>query len=498
MPPHAMQWTVSTGFDSVCLPTTLDASCSIRIKATEVTVPEGVQSLGTLTITGAKKVYLPDSVQSFDGLTFSGTKPVIYCSAGSTAQAWATFSGYETCTDGWGDECTLRYPGTLALDVGESIALRWTDFVISPIPVDYRGEMTLESADLAVDGLTITALTPGDATVTATLDGRYTTSVPVHVYRPVERIALKAPSLCKAGQSFTVTVEELTPEDVSGRLIWIQDGKQAYEGTRTSLTLTAPEGQNSTVIRVTAPGGARSEAVVRIPTTISAPYLRSSTVELGSLVGICVDVDGETLADDPQTYGTVELGSAAAGLTLEDGVVRATGLGTVTFRVKGLSGSWVYLTVTVQDMQHAYRTQFPATPATCGMPGNTAYGICRGCGRFFNAEGKEIEEGSWVLPVTHVHHLAGGSACRDCGQTFSTTGLNVMTLPTALRVIRDEAFASVTAQGIVVPTNCETVGERAFAGCTALQCVFLPAALEERIPNNAFVGCDPELDIIFR
>ena len=498
MPPHAMRWSTNTAFDSIRLPSTLDEDCCFSLTATSVTVPDGVVDLGTLTLKDVERIYIPESVQVFYGLTVTGARPVIYCSDSSPVQAWARFNGFETVSEDWNGLCTLRYQGEIALDVGESVTLNRADFAISPIPADYRGELALSSAALAVDGLSVTALEPGNATVTATMDSRYSVSIPVHVYQPVSHIALMAPSICQAGQSFTVSVQALTPEDVSGKLTWIQDGAQAYEGTGTSLTLTAPEGQSSTVIRVTAPSGAYSEVTVRVPMTISTPYLRSDVVELGSTLDLCVDVDGETFVNDPLSYGGIELGSAAAGLALEDGVVRATGLGTVTFRVKGLSGSWVYLTVTVQDMQHAYRTQVPAVEPTCAEPGIAAYEICRGCGRFFNAEGEEIEEGSWVLPVTHVHHLGDGNACRDCAQTFDTTGLDVITLPDALSVIMDEAFAGVTAQVIILPQGCETISERAFADCRALQYVFLPATIEGSFPRNAFDGCEEKLNIIFR
>lgn len=306
---------------------------------TSVTIPQSVTSIGTSAFSGCSlqgvtlpsgvtqikmsafvhctqaEIALPDGVTSidanaFDGVTFVGTPPVIYCSEGSGAEAWAMFNGYRTCSDSWESACTLRYSGTIALDVGESLTLERGSFALSPIPTDYRGELTLESADLAVDGMTVTAQAPGDVTLTARMDSRFSVDIPVHVYQPVERIALQAPTLCQAGKTFSVSVLELALQDISGRLTWTQDGAPVYEGNELTQTLTAPAGQTITVIRVTAPGGASAEATVRVPTTISAPTLGSSTVELGSLVEICVDIDGETVVNDPETYGAISLGSS--------------------------------------------------------------------------------------------------------------------------------------------------------------------------------------------
>lgn len=252
------------------------------------------------------------------------------------------FNGYRTCSDSWESACTLRYSGTIALDVGESLTLERGSFALSPIPTDYRGELTLESADLAVDGVTVTAQAPGDVTLTARMDSRFSVDIPVHVYQPVERIALQAPTLCQAGKTFSVSVLELAPQDISGRLTWTQDGAPVYEGNELTQTLTAPAGQTITVIRVTAPGGASAEATVRVPTTISAPTLGSSTVELGSLVEICADIDGETVVNDPETYGAISLGSSTTGLRLEGRLVRVTAMGKHPFTVTSLSGQTKY------------------------------------------------------------------------------------------------------------------------------------------------------------
>lgn len=66
--------------------------------------------------------------------------------------------------------------------------------------------------------------------------------------------------------------------------------------------------------------------------------------------------------------------------------------------------------------------------------------------------------------------------------------MSVFTLPAALKVILDEAFAGSTANVIVIPEGCTTIGSRAFAGCTDLLEITIPASVTE-IAADAFSGC---------
>ena len=460
----------------------------VRAQILSVVLGEGVKGIGDNAFVGlsATSVSIPEGVTSidanaFDGVTFVGKPPVIYCSEGSGAEAWALFNGYRTCSDSWESACTLRYSGTIALDVGESLTLERGSFALSPIPTDYRGELTLESADLAVDGVTVTAQAPGDVTLTARMDSRFSVDIPVHVYQLVERIALQAPTLCQAGKTFSVSVLELALQDISGRLTWTQDGAHVYEGNELTQTLTAPAGQTITVIRVTAPGGASAEATVRVPTTISAPTLGSSTVELGSLVEICADIDGETVVNDPETYGAISLGSSTTGLRLEGRLVRVTAMGKHPFTVTSLSGQTKYFTVTAQDTLHACRTQAPAKEATCTEAGSTAYEICQGCGKFFVLDGEgiaEVKKDSWVIPKLSYHRM-DNHACVKCGEQFDFASMNILTLPAGLKHIEEEAFRGSTAQVVVVSEGCQSIGQDAFADCRELRYAVLPAALTD-------------------
>ena len=71
----------------------------------------------------------------------------------------------------------------------------------------------------------------------------------------------------------------------------------------------------------------------------------------------------------------------------------------------------------------------------------------------------------------------------------STGELRTMTLPTALKVIEEEAFKGTKAQRIVIPSGCTTIGSQAFAFSDQLVRVVIPASVNT-IAEDAFVGCE--------
>ena len=62
---------------------------------------------------------------------------------------------------------------------------------------------------------------------------------------------------------------------------------------------------------------------------------------------------------------------------------------------------------------------------------------------------------------------------------------NVLTLPTGLKVIEEEAFTGITARTVVIPNNTTTIGSRAFADCGNLKYVVIPDSVTI-IAANAF------------
>lgn len=211
---------------------------------------------------------------------------------------------------------------------------------------------------------------------------------------------------------------------------------------------------------------------------------------------ICVDVDGDTIVNDPLTYGDIVLSeSAKQYLSPENGTLRAIKTGAVAIGIKALSGTTKYYRIEV-GCAHINKITEAAVPATCSTTGNIEYYTCVDCGVFLKMEDDkyiEIEENGWIIPVNHVHHFEV-DVCRDCGIGYDIAGLDVLSIPAAITVVEEEAFAGIAAQVIIVPSTCSAIEDHAFANCGNLRFVFIPRALEETVPENAFEGCvDPEI-----
>ena len=151
---------------------------------------------------------------------------------------------------------------------------------------------------------------------------------------------------------------------------------------------------------------------------------------------------------------------------------------------------------------HQNLTPTEASAPNCTEAGNSAYYTCDDCGAFLvkDAESEsytEVEKDSWVIPVVNIHH-AVNSTCSDCGRIFKLTGTANMTLPASLNEIKEEALIGATMRVIIVPDSCTVIGKRAFADCLQLRYVFLPAALEGKLPDDAFEGCSTDIHLIYQ
>ena len=194
-----------------------------------------------------------------------------------------------------------------------------------------------------------------------------------------------------------------------------------------------------------------------------------------------------------------------------------------------------------------------AKAATCTAEGNTEYWHCSKCDKYFSDEAAEHEialadtvigalghswndaEYEWAADhstVTATHTCKNdeshtetepvdvtavivaptedteGSANYTSNeftndafsvQTKSITipalkDMSVMRLPNMLSTIENEAFSNLACQAIIIPDNCTTIGEYAFAGCTNLLYVKIPASVKN-YPANAFEGCNANLVI---
>ena len=78
--------------------------------------------------------------------------------------------------------------------------------------------------------------------------------------------------------------------------------------------------------------------------------------------------------------------------------------------------------------------------------------------------------------------------------TCTVTVVPVLTLPSGLVEIDEEAFAGSAAVVVVIPQGCEEIGARAFADCANLTDIYIPASVLT-ISRTAFNGCPADLVI---
>ena len=64
----------------------------------------------------------------------------------------------------------------------------------------------------------------------------------------------------------------------------------------------------------------------------------------------------------------------------------------------------------------------------------------------------------------------------------------LLKLPAGLTTIDDEAFMGLACEGILIPDGCTSIGSKAFANCSKLVYVRIPAGVED-IAGDAFDGC---------
>ena len=79
-------------------------------------------------------------------------------------------------------------------------------------------------------------------------------------------------------------------------------------------------------------------------------------------------------------------------------------------------------------------------------------------------------------------------------QTFFLEIMTVLNIPSSLNTIEEETFTNISSQAVIIPEGCTSIGERAFAGCTNLLYVRIPASVTS-YPANAFEGCNENLVI---
>ena len=102
--------------------------------------------------------------------------------------------------------------------------------------------------------------------------------------------------------------------------------------------------------------------------------------------------------------------------------------------------------------------------------GNPEYWNCSRCTKHFQDEEctHECTEQDIIIPALN--------------------DMSVLSLPSGLEIIGEEAFAGIVSEAVIIPDNCREIGPNAFADCANLRYVYIPKSVI-RIADSAFDGC---------
>jgi len=400
-------------------------------KLTSLTIPAGVTSLpsGMAQYCSAMtSAIIPASVTSIASNTFDNKLSTVYCWRGSYADTWATSSGRHVIyLDGIDIEDYISLTGETALarDHGESFL--WRGLVsLAPLPFDADYTLRCTSSD------------PSIASVLGDI-------VSVH----------------KAGTAkLTVTVDELP---------WLSHTitLRAYNPVE-SFTLP-------TAVFMPA-GGGYDKRVTLKPENVSPSDTNPMYSWTENNSYWTDEYEERTYWPQSSAYVTTVTASAQSGVSRTCNVVTYQTIGTLRFKAFPAHVD-VGMTIAPGVILFLDGVAYVDEPALYTLSSsNTAVVKPTVDGRL-----KVVGKGTATITVTAL----GG---QTASQTITIEDLSVFTLPAALKVISDEAFAGSTANVIVIPEGCTTIGSRAFAGCTDLLEITIPASVTE-IAADAFSGC---------
>ncbi|MBQ6326532.1 MAG: leucine-rich repeat protein [Clostridia bacterium] len=260
------------------------------------------------------------------------------------------------------------------------------------------------------------------------------------------------------------------------------DGIELISGT--DYTVSVEDNVNAGVCGYTVTGLGNYEGTLEGEFTILPADLSAAIVTGGPALytGAAITVDVTvTLGDATLSPGSDYQVTFSDNVNAGTAHISVTGLGNYEGTLEGT------LTILPADLSAAVVTGGPAlyTGAAIAVDVTVTLGDATlSPGSDYQVTFSDnVNAGTAHISVTGLGNYTGSA-----GGAFAIIDpqeLTTLNLPANLRLIEQEAFAGVSAQRIVVPEGCETIGTRAFAGCDRLTLVELPASVTS-IADDAF------------
>ncbi len=489
---------------------------------TTITIPDRVTYIGVSAFSGCvnlKTITIPENVADIGSYAFSGcyglnkvafnisdenasitiadncfsSFPTIYCHMFTAPDRYFTEKGYTVVCFEEIDLDTIRtiiLPDDFRMACGDSLTLGFDLFPNDSTPVTW---ISSNKDILTVEDGTVTAISPGSATVTATV-GTISDSVEIETYIPATGILLNETELwIQAKEKISLSVVTYEPENASATVTWSCSNTSLATVDSTGYVTTIMPGD--VTITATTERGVTATCLLHLCRPVTSVTLEPASRNL--LLGDTLQLIATAVTSDG-TYTNKLVGFTSSDeliITVDDiGLVTAVGLGTATITAKSYSNKIATATITVIDQCEAHELEYiPAKEVTCTEDGNTAYWRCIVCKKAFSdEEGEtEIEENSCILEAPGHQLLAREEVAATC----ETAGTEAYWECSACHTLFGDAEGSVEInEPIEIPSQghtivererveatCEMAGTETYWECTACGKLFSDAEGNESI-----------------
>ena len=439
---------------------------------TSLRIPEGVTTIGALTCfqaTNLREVWLPDSLTNISSRTFHNVHAVFHANTGSPSSKALSYLKFNfTDSNGW----TLIYSIKSATDAPTAVSIvniPETGETSLTIPADIGGIPVTELKSLAVanhaaltdvhlpdtlvtiatdafegcpEGLTIYSSASASARTWAQENGY----VWAHEAHQPEILAAVAATCTEDG----LTEGSWCPE--CGEILTAQEIVPALGHEWSAVTYTWAEDNSAVTASHVCAHNTEHTETETVPA--SAAVTKQPACE----------ENGET------TYTSEAFENPAFSVQTK-----------VVANIASLGHDWSDITYTwaednstvtasricAHNPDHT-ETETAIVTQLIVSPTETSEGSCEWISNPFENAAFVQQTKSVTIPALNT--------------------LSVLRIPAGVQTIEEEAFEGVPAQAILIPDGCTVIGRKAFAGCTNLLYVRIPASVTS-IAANAFDDC---------
>ncbi|MGN0996787.1 MAG: leucine-rich repeat protein, partial [Candidatus Ventricola sp.] len=426
---------------SLSLPSTLTTICPYAFtgctRVTHLEIPDGVTALPESMCQfcfNLAYVTIPDSVTSIADNAFDDCPlKTVYCNPGSYAETWAKSKKLNVAPP-TGASYALVIPDPNDIKPVTGVPFDWRSYTaVVPTP-DIPYKLTVTSSDIkiaVVEGDYLRFLKPAqyvELTFSCPELGLTQSAKKYNAQDPVQSFSLEKAYYVKQGSTLTITPLNTVPsKNVYLIYLWV-----CTKGGEQTLVW-----ENSS-LEVNVPNFTMLDAGVHDLTAVA--------------------YSGVTRSAKVVVYNTIGAPAFAP------------------FNGEYCPGMVVYphITVTFDDTAYEDEPAFytlTSSNSSIAMP---------------------TEDGGVQLlapgTATITAALPGGATLR---QTITVDDESLFVLPASLTRLEDQALAGSQASIVLLPDGCLSIGAGAFAGCTELHRIEIPATVES-IADDAFDGCNLE------